>query len=208
MSTRCIHYWSVVQLLMMMWYNAIHAQGLQYLNTSAPIPGKLLVQILAGGIYEQATTSRRRQNNIPDSDGFETHWQDPQVHKRSRSAIVSTVNSDKNDEKRNKLGYIVGSIFKCSIGATIEFYNILLISNRLWHGNGCCSTTVEPDFTNNSSTHVAHYIYLSSSLHQHYVIKPQGVIHNGVACDPSQMWGWGKEKPCKQGTMKVLVGQN
>jgi hypothetical protein len=58
------------------------------------------------GIQEQVTTDWRRQNNIPDSDGFDIYLQDPQVDKRDRSDTVSTANSDKHDGKRHKLGYI------------------------------------------------------------------------------------------------------
>jgi hypothetical protein len=59
------------------------------------------------GIQEQVTTSWRKQNDIPDSDGFETYLQGPQqVDKRNRSETVSTANSDKHDGKRQKLGYI------------------------------------------------------------------------------------------------------
>jgi hypothetical protein len=82
-------------------------------DTSPPIPGQFLVQIFitkeeegALGIQEQATKRWRRQNNIPDSDGFETSPQGPQVDKRNRSDTVSTDNSDKHDGKRHKLGYI------------------------------------------------------------------------------------------------------
>jgi hypothetical protein len=49
------------------------------------------------GIQEQVTTDWRRQNNIPDSDGFEIYLQGPQVDKRNRSDTVSTANSDKHD---------------------------------------------------------------------------------------------------------------
>jgi len=83
-------------------------------DTSPPIPGQLLIQIFitkeeerALGIQEQVTTSWRRQNNIPDSDGFETYLQGlQQVDKRNRSDTVSTANSDKHDGKRHKLGYM------------------------------------------------------------------------------------------------------
>ena len=61
-------------------------------------------------IQEQVTTSW--QNNIPDSDGFETCLQGPQIDKRNRSDTVSTANFDKHDGKRHKLGYTrVDSIF-------------------------------------------------------------------------------------------------
>jgi len=56
--------------------------------------------------YGYSRTSWRRQNNIPDSDGFEVYLQGPQVDKRNRSDTASTVNSDKHDDKRHKLGYI------------------------------------------------------------------------------------------------------
>lgn len=92
-------------------YHLIHEHSIG--DTSPPIPGQLLVQIFitkeeerALGIQEQVTTSWRRQNNIPDSDGFETYLQGPQVDKRNRSDTISTVNSDKHDGKRPKLGYI------------------------------------------------------------------------------------------------------
>jgi hypothetical protein len=82
-------------------------------DTPPPIPGQLLIQIFitkeeerALGIQEQVTTDWRRQNNIPDSDGFEIYLQGPQVDKRDRSDTVSTANSDKHDGKRHKLGYI------------------------------------------------------------------------------------------------------
>ena len=70
----------------------------------------MLVQIFvtkeeerALGIQEQVTTSWRKQNNIPDSDGFEAYLEDPQVDKRNRSDTVSTANSDKHDTKRLNL---------------------------------------------------------------------------------------------------------
>jgi len=87
---------------------------------SPHIPGQLLVQIFitkggkrALGIQEQVTTSWRRQNNIPDSDSFDTYLQGPQVDKRNRSdTVVSTANSDRHDGKRHKLVYTrVDSIF-------------------------------------------------------------------------------------------------
>jgi hypothetical protein len=78
-----------------------------------PLPLQLLIQIFitkenerALGIQEQVTTRWRRQNNIPDSDGFETYLQGPQqVDKRNRSDTVFIANSDKHD-KRHRLGYI------------------------------------------------------------------------------------------------------
>jgi len=64
-------------------YHLIHEHSIG--DTSSPIPGQLLVQIfitkeeeMALDIQEQVTTSWRRQNNIPDSDGFETYLQGPQ----------------------------------------------------------------------------------------------------------------------------------
>ena len=53
------------------------------------------------GIQEQVTTSWRRQDNIPDSDGFEVYLQDPQGN---RSDTISTAKSNKNNRKRHKLG--------------------------------------------------------------------------------------------------------
>ena len=92
-------------------YHLIHEHSTG--DTSPPIPGQLLVQIFitkeeerALGIQEQVTTSWRRQNNIPDSDGFEDYLQGPQIDKRNRSDTVSTANSDKHDGKRHKLGGI------------------------------------------------------------------------------------------------------
>ena len=92
-------------------YHLIHEHSIG--DTSPPIPGQLLVQIfitkeeeMALGIQEQVTKSWRRQNNIPDSDGFEDYLEGPQVDKRNRYDTVSTVNSDKHDSKRHKLGYI------------------------------------------------------------------------------------------------------
>ena len=59
-------------------YHLIHKHSIG--DTSPPIPGQLLVQIFvtkeeekALGIKEQVTTNWRRQNNIPDSDGFEAY---------------------------------------------------------------------------------------------------------------------------------------
>ena len=92
-------------------YHLIHEHSIG--DTSPPIPGQLLVQIfitkeeeMALGIQKKVTKSWRRQNNIPDSDGFEDYLQGPQVDKRNRSNTVSTVNSDNHDSKRHKLGYI------------------------------------------------------------------------------------------------------
>ena len=92
-------------------YHLIHEHSIG--DTSPPIPGQLLVQIFitkeeerALSIQEQVTTSWRRQNNIPDSDSFETHLQGSQVDKKNRSDTVSTANSDNHDGKRHKLGYI------------------------------------------------------------------------------------------------------
>ena len=81
---------------------------------------------MALGIQEQVTTCWRRENNIPDSDGFEDYLQSPEVDKRNRSDTVSTVNSDKHDGKRHKLGYIQEQIafYDCCIREIIEFYNI------------------------------------------------------------------------------------
>jgi hypothetical protein len=88
-------------------YHLIHEHSIG--DTSPSIPGQLLVQIfitkeeeMALGIQEQVTTCWRRENNILDSDGFED------IYKalRNRSDTVSTVNSDKHDDKRHKLGYI------------------------------------------------------------------------------------------------------
>jgi hypothetical protein len=62
--------------------------------------------LLSLGIQENVTTSWRKQNKIPDSDGFEVYLQGPQVDKINRSDTVSTANSDKHDGKRYKLGYI------------------------------------------------------------------------------------------------------
>lgn len=91
-------------------YHLIHEHSI---GDTSPIPGQFLVQIFitkeeerALGIQEQITTKWRRQNNIPDSDGFEAYLQGPQVDKRNRSDTVSTANSDKHDDKRNKLGDI------------------------------------------------------------------------------------------------------
>ena len=80
------------------------------------------------GIQEQVTTSWRRQNNIPDSDGFEVYLQGPQVDKRNRSDTASTVNSDQHDGKRHKLGYIQEQIafYDCCVREIIEFYDILV----------------------------------------------------------------------------------
>jgi len=104
-----LHYWT--DLFFADVYHLIHDHSIG--DTSPPIPGQLLVQIFitkeeerALSIQEQVTTSWRRQNNIPDSDGFETHLQGSQVDKRNRSDTVSTANSDKHDGKRHKLGYI------------------------------------------------------------------------------------------------------
>jgi hypothetical protein len=59
-------------------YHLIHEHSIG--DTSPPIPGQMLVQIFvtkeeerALGIQEQVTTSWRKQNNIPDSDGFEVY---------------------------------------------------------------------------------------------------------------------------------------
>jgi hypothetical protein len=59
-------------------------------DTSPPIPGELLVHIFitkeekrALGIQEQVTTSWRKQNIIPDSDGFEAYLEGRQVDKRN-----------------------------------------------------------------------------------------------------------------------------
>ena len=97
-------------------YHLIHEHFIG--DTSPHIPGQLLVQIFitkgeerALGIQEQVTASWRRQNNIPDSDSFDTYLQGPQVDKRNRSDTVSTANSDRHD-KRHKLVYTrVDSIF-------------------------------------------------------------------------------------------------
>ena len=84
------------------------------------------------GIQEQVTTSWRRQNNIPDSDGFEVYLQGPQVDKRNRSDTASTVNSDKHDGKRHKPGYIKEYIqeqiafYDCCVREIIEFYDIFV----------------------------------------------------------------------------------
>ena len=71
------------------------------------IPGQLLVKIFitkeeekALGISEPNTVDWRRQNNIPDSDGFELG------QTRKRSDTVSTAHSDSHDKKRNRLGEI------------------------------------------------------------------------------------------------------
>ena len=92
-------------------YHLIHEHSIG--DTSPPIPGQLLVQIFitkeeerALGIQEQVTTRWRKQNNIPDSDGFEAYVEGPQIDKRSRSDSVSTANSDKHGGKRHRLGYI------------------------------------------------------------------------------------------------------
>ena len=55
------------------------------------------------GIQEQVTTSWRRQDNIPDSDGFEVYLQGPQGTDLTQITI-STFKSEKNNRKRHKLG--------------------------------------------------------------------------------------------------------
>ena len=56
-------------------YHLIHEHSIG--GTSPPIPGQLLVHMfitkeeeMVLGIQEQVTTSWRRQDNIPDSDGL------------------------------------------------------------------------------------------------------------------------------------------
>ena len=63
-------------------YHLIHEHSIG--DTSPPIPGQLLVHIFITkeeervlGIQEQVTISWRRQDNIPDSDGFEVYLQGP-----------------------------------------------------------------------------------------------------------------------------------
>ena len=63
-------------------YHLIHKHSIG--DTSPPILGLLLVQIFITkgeqrvlGIQEQVTTSWQRQDNIPDSDGFEVYLQGP-----------------------------------------------------------------------------------------------------------------------------------
>jgi hypothetical protein len=65
-------------------YNVIYHFEHSIGDTSPPILGLLLVQIFITkgeqrvlGIQEQVTTSRQRQDNIPDSDGFEVYLQGP-----------------------------------------------------------------------------------------------------------------------------------
>jgi len=49
------------------------------------------------GISEHNTVDWRRQNNIPDTDGFEL-WLT-----RKRSDTISTAHSDSHDQKRKRL---------------------------------------------------------------------------------------------------------
>jgi len=74
--------------------------------SSPPIPGQLLIQIFitkeeerALGIEEQVTTDWRRQNNIPDSDGFEIYLQGPQgtdLTQYPQPILTSMVEKDTN----------------------------------------------------------------------------------------------------------------
>ena len=77
-----------------------HSSG----STPPSIPGQLPVQMLitkeeekALGISEHNTVDWRRQNNIPDTDGFEL-WLT-----RKRSDTISTAHSDSHDQKRKRL---------------------------------------------------------------------------------------------------------
>ena len=90
-----------------MWkYNALYHLIVEHSHGNTPplIPGELLVQMfitkkeeMALGIHEEETDSWRRENNIPDSDGFQ---------KRGRSDTLSTTASDSHEPKRQRLGDI------------------------------------------------------------------------------------------------------
>ena len=69
-------------------YHLIHEHSID--GSSSPIPGQLLIHILITkeeevtlGISEPVTIVWRKENNIPDNDGFEIDSQNPQVDKNS-----------------------------------------------------------------------------------------------------------------------------
>jgi hypothetical protein len=77
-----------------------HSSG----STPPSIPGQLLVQMFitkgeekALGISEHNTVDWRRQNNIPDTDGFEL-WLT-----RKRSDTISTAHSDSYDKRLEEI---------------------------------------------------------------------------------------------------------
>jgi hypothetical protein len=120
-------------------YNALYHLISEHSSGSIPppIPGQLLVQIFinkgeekALGISEHITVDRRRQNNIPDSDGVELG------QTRKRSDTVSRVHSDSHDQKKEQIGRntkvdIITSL--CEI--SLYFYNL----NTSGSCGSCCS---------------------------------------------------------------------
>jgi hypothetical protein len=112
-------------------------------------------QLMSGWwILEHNTVNWRRQNNIPDSDGFEVG------QTRKRSDTVSTAHSDSHEQKRAdweryKSRYYYKSLCSRICEITLHFYN--LNSPQLWQKVSRVSTATfpgppgRPDFTENSS---------------------------------------------------------